>query len=121
MSINNVLNHERTKRKEMILGFSKVVTTTSLYLNGCGGNSGDGHPLPKAGRILSINCWDGTNLVTSTGSISFSAGDRLSVYAAASGGKFDVTARINGVDTALAANALDQSTTLWASVLVQLG
>jgi len=119
MSINKTLNYLLAKRADILLCFSAQVTTSSTYLKGSGGEAGDGFPLPRAARIYRIDCWDGTVLVSSSGNITVSQGERLSVYAVASGGNFNVTLRINGINTTLAANGAGMNTTLWVTVHLQ--
>ena len=112
MAINQTLNYLLAKRADAILCFGATVTTASTYLNGAGGVAGDGLPMPRAGRVIRVDCWDGALLKSSTGSIAFSQKDRLSVYANASGANFNATVRLNGVDSTLAANGAAQNTDL---------
>ena len=120
MTINHTLNYLLARRHETLICFSAAVTTGSQYLNGPGGQPGDGLPLPKAALVTRIDCWDGANLKSATGLISVAAGGRLSVYAAASGGLFDVKLRVNGVDTTLAAVGAGVNTTLFVAVHLTL-
>jgi len=118
--INQTLNYLLARRREMLICFSGAVTTAATYLKGGGGEAGDGLPLPRAGRILRIYCWDGTNLVSGTGNVSVTQGQRLSVHATPSGGNFNLTVRVNGAATALMATGAGQNSTLFVTVLVQL-
>jgi len=95
--------------------FSAQVTTSSTYLKGGGGEAGDGWPIPKSGKIVGIDVWDGANLHSVTGEVSFSAGDRISVYAA-SGTTFSVYVRINGVNTTIVATNIAPNSTLFATL-----
>ena len=98
------------KQAEMLLSFSGQVTTSSTY----------GFPLPKDARIYRIDCWDGLNLVSKTANVSASQGERISVYAAFNAGNFDVSVRINGVNTTLTATGLAASSTLMVTVHLKL-
>jgi len=118
--INNTLAYLLARRREMLLCFSGAVTTTATYLKGAGGEAGDGLPLPRAGRILRIDCWDGSNLVSASGNVSVAQGQRVSVHATPSGGAFNVTLRLNGVATTLSASGAGQNATLFVTALVQL-
>lgn len=120
MAINKTLNYLLAKQSEVLLCFSGQVTTSSNYLKGSGGEAGDGFPLPKNVCIYRIDCWDGASLASSTGSISASQGDRLSVYATQNAGNFDVSVRLNGVDTSLAAAGLLSNATLMATVHLKM-
>ena len=120
MSINNALNYLLNQRHECLFAFSAPVTTLSTYLNGPGGVAGDGFPMAGAARIYRIDCWDGSNLVSGTENIKFSQGERLSVYATASGLNFNVSVRKNGIDTLLVANGTAQNCSLYVTVHLKL-
>ena len=120
MSVNQTLNYMLAKQAELLLSFSGQVTTSSTYLKGGGGEAGDGFPLPKDARIYQIDCWDGSNLVSSTGNVSIKQGERISVYAAFNAGNFDVSVRINGVNTTITAAGLAASSTLMVTVHLKL-
>ena len=120
MSINKTLNYLLAKRSDVMLNFSAQVTTSSTYLKGAGGEAGDGFPLPKNARIYRIDCWDGVLLSSSTGNVSVSQGDRISVYATINAGVFDVCVRVNGVNTALLAVGLAANSTLMVTVHLKM-
>jgi hypothetical protein len=98
------------------LSFSGAVTTSSIYLNGPGGQSGDGFPVPRRGILTRLDVWDGTTLHTDTDEISFNAGDRLSLYCQSSGSDFTVKVRINGNSTNLQVASVPFNRTLFATV-----
>ncbi len=83
------------------MGFSGVTVTSSVYLNGPGGQAGNGFPLPRNGLLTGLYVWDGTTLRSDTDMISFVAGDKLSVYCQNAGSNFTVKARLNGNSTSL--------------------
>jgi hypothetical protein len=116
MQINNTLNHLLARRSEVLLPFSGAVTTASTYLKGAGGETGDGFPLPKGGKIVGLNVWDGVTHKSGTDEIVFSAGDRISLYAAYNAPVFTATVRINGVDTTLIASSLAANSTYMAHI-----
>lgn len=120
MSINRTLNYLLAKQAEICLNFSGQVSSSSTYLKGAGGEAGDGFPLPKEARIYRIDCWDGTILKSDTGNVSADQSDRLSVYAAFNVSTFDVSIRINGVDTVLIASGLASGSTLMVTVYLKL-
>jgi hypothetical protein len=119
MAINQTLNYLLAKRSDALLCFGDSLTTSSAYLKCASGVAGDGLPMPRAGRVIRVDCWDGANLESGSGSISFSQGDRLSVYAVASGANFNVTVRVNGVNSTLAANGAAQNSTLQVVLYVR--
>jgi hypothetical protein len=98
------------------MGFSGVTTTASIHLNGPGGQSGDGFPLPRDGVLTRLEIWDGTTRRFDTDEISFVAGDRLSVYCQNLGSDFTVKVRLNGVSTAMQIEAVPHNSTLFAVV-----
>ncbi len=83
------------------MGFSAKTGTTSVYLNGPGGEAGDGFALPRRGYLTGITLWDGSLLRTDIDKIAFDSGDRLSVYCQSSGLDFTVKVRLNGASTTL--------------------
>ncbi len=120
MSINKTLNYLLTQKQETLICFSAQVTTVSTYLKGSGGEAGDGFPMPQKARIYRIDGWDGSNLKSKSDNVVFNQGERLSVYATASGLNFDVEVRNNGVGTALVASGTNQNCTLWVTVHLKL-
>lgn len=119
MSINNTLNYLQSKRSEIMLTFSAAVSSTSAYLKGGGGESGDGFPLPKDAFLCSLHCWDGSNLQTKAECVEVDQGDRLSVYATVSGTSFDVKVQVNGVASSLMVSGVAQSTILYATLVLK--
>lgn len=120
MSINETLNYLLATRHVILLNFSAQVSTSSVYLKSAGGEAGDGLPLPRDAALCRIDCWDGLQVVSSQGNISAVQGDRVSVYAEAAAGSFNVKVRLNGVDTTLTADGVNANATLWATVYLQL-
>lgn len=94
------------------MAFSAQTGTASLYLNGPGGQSGDGFPLPRAGRLRAIYVWDGTKTFSDSGDIAFNAGTRLSVYCQSTGSDFDVRVRLNGASAGLDVSAVPYNSSL---------
>jgi len=116
LTINETLNYLLAKRTELVVLFSAQVTTGSTYLKGGGGEAGDGWAMPRSGKLVAVDVWDGTMRHSDTDEIAFAAGDRISVYASYGGTNFAVTVRINGVDTALSATNVLPNTTLFATL-----
>jgi len=121
MTINDTLNYLLARRTKIVLPFSAQVTTASTYLKGGGGESGDGTPVPRGGRLIGLQVWDGLALKSASDELALAAGDRVSLYATYGAGTFTVTARINGLDSTLAAGAVGPNTTLFASLELILG
>ncbi len=119
MSINKTLNYLLARQGDTALGFGATLTTASSYLNGPGGTAGDGFPMPRAGRVTRLDVWDGAVPLVGTDNVSFIAGDRLSVYATAGAGVFDISLRVNGVDTTLVALGAAMNATLYAVIDVK--
>jgi len=116
LTLNHTLNYILAKRKEFLLPFSAQVTTASTYLKGGGGEAADGWPVPRAGKIVGLQVWDGLALNEAAGEVSIAAGDRLSLYALYGGTTFTVYARINGVNTTLGAATVAPNATLVATL-----
>jgi len=120
MNVNNTLNQIMARRTELLLNFSATVTTSSTELKCGGGETGQGVPLPKAGRTLGLQVWDGTALKTASTEVEFSAGDRVNLYAQYGAGDFTVTLRINGVGSTLSVAGVAPNATLTASLYIVL-
>ena len=120
MAINKTLNYLLAKRSESLLCFSDSVSTLSTYLKGAGGQSGDGFPLPKNGRIFRVDCWDGSQLVSASGNVAVSQEQRISVYANYVLTAFDVEIHVNGVSTTLKATGAGSNTNLYVTVHLQM-
>jgi hypothetical protein len=98
------------------MSFSAALTTNSAYLNGPGGHTGDGFPLPRRGYLVALYLWDGTTLRFDDDEIAFQSGDRISVYCQTTGSNFTVKVRLNGNTTALQITGVPFNTTLSATV-----
>lgn len=95
------------------LGFSGVTTTVSVNLPGPGGQNGDGFPLTRSGYLTRLYVWDGTTLRSDNTLISFTGGDRLSLYCQSTGTDFTVKARLNGTSTNLQVKNVPYNSTLY--------
>ena len=100
----------------VFLTFSGNPGTTSQYLTGPGGIAADGIPIPFAGTLSSLTVFDGTNTHTDTDKVTFTANNRISVFAQNVGGTFTIRVRVNGVTTSLQTASVPLSTTLQATV-----
>lgn len=83
------------------MAFSAQTGATSMYLNGPGGESGDGFPLPRAGVLRSLSVFDGSQIHSDFADVSFGAGARLSVYCQSMGSNFTARVRINGASAGI--------------------
>ena len=119
-TINPSLNFLHEQITESVIAFSKAVTTSSTYLAGPGGLSGDGFPLPADGAILGIRAYDGTNDKDKSDLVEVSAGDRISVYAQHSASSFSLFVQINGGNTGIFVTALNENTDIYACVHISL-
>ena len=120
MSVNKSLNYLKSQQSIIVLPFSDSVTTSSKYLKGAGGISGDGFAMPYPGMILKIQVYDGSTLHQASGQIEFSADDRISVYANYTGSDFTVYVRKNGVNTIVLVTGVPASVNLLVSVTCKL-
>ena len=102
------------------MAFSGVVSNQSVYLNGSGGQAGNGFPLPRRGYITALQVWDGTTLRFENEQLQFQAGDRIAVYCQAAGSDFAVKIRLNGNSTALQVTGVPFNSTLYATVELML-
>jgi len=98
------------------MGFSGAVTNTSIYLNGPGGQSGNGFPMPRRGYLTGFSLWDGTTLRSDAVEIAFNAGDKIAVYCQSGGSDFTVKVRVNGTSTTLQVSGVPFNTTLFGTV-----
>ena len=120
MTLNPTLNYLLEKSSIALLAFGGELTTSSMYLAGAGGCSGDGYPMPLGGEILGMRAWDGTNDNDKSDSIPVEPGDRLSVYAEHSGSEYSLILRINGVDTSIAVSGMQENSTVYACAYFSL-
>jgi hypothetical protein len=98
------------------MGFSGVTASTSIYLNGPGGQGSPGFPLPRRGYLTALRLWDGTTERWDMDEVAFQAGDRVSVYCQNVGSDFTVKVRLNGVSTTLQTTNVPFNSTLTATV-----
>lgn len=119
MPLNATENYLRDRRDNMMINFSGAVTTSSKYLSGPGGSSGDGYPMTAPGKALRLFVWDGNSLRQSANETAVAAGDRLSLYATFDSPYFQVTLRVNGSDTMTYCTMVSANATLYASLLVR--
>lgn len=103
-----------------MMSFSGAVTNQSLYLNGPGGQPGNGFPLARRGCITALHLWDGTTYRFDVDEIAFQSGDTLAVYCQNTGSDYTVKVRLNGSTTALNVTGVPYNTTLFATVEFQL-
>ncbi len=120
MSVNATLNYLKAEQSITLLCFSDSVTTSSKYLKGAGGIAGDGFPMPTAGSIESIDVYDGNDIYSGVGPVSFAAGDKISVYAMNDLSEFTVYVRRNGVNTSVLTGGISENTDLMAVVAIKL-
>ena len=100
--------------------FSGAVTNQSVYLNGPGGQAGDGFPLPRRGYLTALHLWNGTTHLFDTNEIVFNSGERIAIYCQSTGSDFTVKVRVNGTSTALEISNVPFNATLFATVELQL-
>lgn len=120
MSINPTLNYLKSEQSLVVLCFADMVTTSDKYIRGAGNISGDGYPMPIAGKIEGILIYDGSNVTHGSGEIKFDAEDRLSVYAVHDLSEFTVYVRKNGINTAVSAGGLPENANYFVTVTVRL-
>ncbi len=122
MTVNQTLNYLKSRQSLIALCFSDTVTTSSGYLKGAGGVGGDGYPMLYDGQLLGLQVFDGASMHEATGAITFSAGDRLAVYANyyPASGTYNVYVRRNGVNQTILVQNVQPNTNLLASVVCRL-
>jgi hypothetical protein len=113
---NTTLNYLYATTPPTVLGFSGVTTTSSIQLNGPGGQSGDGFPILRDGYLTGLSVWDGATWRSDSAEIKLNAGDRISVYCQNAGSSFTVKIRINGVSTTVQTAGIPYNSTLMALV-----
>ncbi len=114
--MNNTHSFLLASRPLDAIHFSGAVTTTSAYLNGPGGQAGDGFPVTRRGFLTGLRVWDGANLHSDSDEIAFNADDRISLYCQVVSGTFTVKVRVNGSSTALEVAGVPFNTTLFATL-----
>jgi hypothetical protein len=114
--VNNTHTYLIARAPISTTGFSGAVTTASVSLNGPGGQSGNGFPLPRRGYLTGLQVWDGTTLRSDTAQIAFDAGDKISVYCQNDGSSFTVKVRVNASSTTLQVSGVPLNSTLFATV-----
>ncbi|RPH95492.1 hypothetical protein EHM69_04280 [candidate division KSB1 bacterium] len=114
--LNTTLSYLFARAPISTMGFSGVTQTASLYLNGPGGQAGDGFPLPRNGFLTGLRIWDGTTTRTDTDEIAVLAGDRIAVFCQNVGPSFTVRVRVNGTSTSLQVMAVPLNSTLFVTV-----
>lgn len=112
-----ILAYALASQPLIFFSFSGTTTTASQYLSGPGGIAADGIPVPFAGTLVKIIVFDGSNTYTDDDSITFSAGDRLSVFCQNAGSNFTVRARLNGSSTALQVTGVPFNSTLQVTLV----
>ena len=120
MSINLTAAMLEANLNPVILHFAKQVATSSTFLEGVGGISGDGYPIPFSGYLTGLQVWDGTTLHTCETTREINAGDRLCAYAIYASGVFNVSIVINGNFTTIQVLGLPVSSTYQASLSLLL-
>ncbi|MBU1920618.1 hypothetical protein KKG66_07215 [bacterium] len=113
---NTTLNYLYATQPLCTLAFSGLTTTTSINLNGPGGQNGDGFPIQRDGDLTGISVWDGSTVRNDGGAIALTAGDRLSVYCQNTGSDFTVKVRVNGVSTSMQTTGIPHNSTLLVMV-----
>jgi hypothetical protein len=120
MSLNLTAAILEAKMSPSLLSFSKQVAATSTFLDGSGGNGGDGVPCPFPGKVAGLQVWDGTNLHNSTATARINPGDRIALFATYASGTFNVTVILNGSYTGVQVTGVAANTTLHAAVSLLL-
>ena len=122
MTINETLNYLQARQSLLVLSFSDTVTTANGYLKGAGGVGADGFPMPHDGLLLGLQVFDGSSLHEAAGSLAFSAGDRIAVYANYFPvySTYNVYIRKNGVNQTILVQNVQPNTNLLASVVCRL-
>ena len=117
MSLNITSTWLEARQTPMILPFSKRLDSSSAWLPGPGGLGGEGFPMPHAGFIRGVKIFDGYSLQEDKGSIAFSEGDRIAVYATYLGGSlFKVAVVLNATPTTIAVESVSASADVFATV-----
>jgi hypothetical protein len=98
------------------IAFSGAVTNQSMFLNGPGGRSGDGFPLPRRGYLTGLHVWDGTTIRSDFAEIAFDPRDRISVYCQSGGSDFTIGIRVNGINNGLQVSGVPFNSALFATV-----
>ncbi|MBU0509891.1 hypothetical protein KKH27_13795 [bacterium] len=114
--VNNTLCYLLARGPISTMGFSAQTGTGSIYLNGPGGQSGDGFPMPRAGYVTGLHVWDGTKYSWDAGAVAFEAGDRLSVYCQSTGSNFIARVRKNGGSIGLETPEIPYNSSVLATV-----
>lgn len=120
MALNLSAAYLEAKKAPVVLLFSRTVTTNSISLQGGGGASGNGFPIPVICSAVTLFVYDGNLSRSSSGNVQLIPGDRISLYATYSAGSFSVEVVKNGNPTGLNVTNCNSNTILYASLLIQL-
>ena len=120
MSINLTSAYLLARRSTVLMMFSKTVGITSTGLNGPGGSSVCGYPLPANGRALKLSVFDGSTIRNFSHTIELDEGDRISVYATYVDPTFVVSMILNDGDTILQVSGCAANSVLQATLMIQL-
>ncbi len=117
MSLNHTATWLNGNLSTNMIHFSGSVTTISTTLNGPGGASGNGFPVPFTGLIRSMTIWDGSNLHSVSSDFQIAVGDRISVDCTHEGGSsFTVYLNLNGIAMQLFLNGLPENSTYYCTL-----
>lgn len=114
--VNHTLSYLYSTTPLSTMAFSGVTTSASIYLNGPGGQAGDGFPMTRSGVLTGLRLWDGSAGRFDVDQVAFQPGDRLSVYCQNTGSDFTVKVRLNGASTSLQVTGQPFNCTLMAVV-----
>lgn len=96
------LNNLMSKPPAFIMNFGKALTTSSVGLRGVGSLLDNGYPVPYSGYLYKMTIFNETSVVKATALVKVEEDDCVSIYATHDAvDSFDLTVRINGVDTAI--------------------
>jgi hypothetical protein len=113
---NTTLDYLYATTPPTVLGFSGITATSSIQLNGPGGQNGDGFPILRDGFLTGLSVWDGTTWRSDSAEMELAAGDRISIYCQSTGSNFTVKIRINGVSTTVQTTGVPYNSTLMVLV-----
>jgi hypothetical protein len=121
MSLNISGVFLESKVTPFLIHFSKTVATTSVLMDGPTGSVANGFPILNEAKVVKMSVYDGVVLSSSSGSVSLSSGDRISVNATYQGNNlFTANFRVNGANSSLQIADLPANTPLVAAVKMLL-
>lgn len=102
-----------------LMCFSKALPASgTVYIEGAGGQSGDGFPVPYSGFLTHLSLYDASTPLyhSDTAEITLTGNQRICLKAIWTGADYSVRVMLNNVNTALVIHSIPANVTILATV-----